>query len=91
MKIIKTVSKWVLLACVLLIIVVLALWFLNVPEGLIDWRGNKGRVDDNGQYYEFMTHLWVGTQEQYAQFGMKDYSNPKPGPIFPINDIVLDN
>ena len=57
-----------------------------VPNELIDWRGNRGRVDDNGQYYEFMTCLWVGTQEQYAKFGMKDYSNPKPGPVFPLKN-----
>ena len=45
MKIIKTVSKWVLLACVLLIIVVLALWFLNAPEGLIEGSQSKTRLD----------------------------------------------
>ena len=55
-----------------------------VPNDLIDWRGNVGRVDDNDQYYEFMIRLWVGTQEQYAKYGMKDYSNPKPGPVFPL-------
>ena len=44
----------------------------EVPIELIDWRGNQGRVNENGRYYEFRTHLWVGTQEQYAQHGKRD-------------------
>lgn len=56
-----------------------------VPIELIDWRGNQGRVDELGKYYEFRTRLWVGTQEQYAKYSMADYSNPKPGPIFPLD------
>lgn len=56
----------------------------KVPIELIDWRGNQGRVDDNGKYFEFRTRLWVGTQEQYAQYGMASYENPKPGPIFSL-------
>ncbi len=57
-----------------------------IPLELIDWRGNQGRVDENGKYYEFRTRLWVGTQEQYAKYGMASYSNPKPGPLFQLKN-----
>lgn len=56
----------------------------EVPIELIDWRGNVGRVNENGKYYEFRTRLWVGTQEQYAQYGMASYENPEPGSLFPL-------
>ena len=55
-----------------------------IPLELIDWRGSVGRSDENGKHYEFRTRLWVGTQEQYAKYGMGQYSNPQPGPIFPL-------
>ncbi len=58
-----------------------------IPLELIDWRGNQGRVDENGKYYEFRTRMWVGTQEQYAKHGMESYSNPKPGPLFPLKNL----
>ena len=57
----------------------------EVPLELIDWRGNQGRINKDGKYYEFRTRLWVGTQGQYAQYGMASYENPKPGPIFPLS------
>ena len=55
-----------------------------IPQELVDWRGNQGKVEDDGKYSTFETRLWVGTQEQYARYGMSQYERPQPGSIMPL-------